>query len=432
MTPSTTVTARTTPLWRIVVAAAVVTLSALVGSPQSLDAKELADRPGWVLESATPPEVPAAEAAILIDAATGTVLFEKNADRIIPPASLTKIVSIHTARLLAQDQGLDLDTPAPVPQGAWAANMPPRSSLMFLGPDQEVSLWDLFRGMAVPSGNDAAVATAIRTAGSVDAFVDAMNRVVREAGYEVMRFADPAGLSSRNRITAREYADFLREYIAQWPAALEELHSVRSLTYPQPANYGGAMRGGAITQYNGNGLLASYRGADGIKTGFIWASGYNLAATADRNGFRLIAVVLGVEATSHQLGGLLREDVAATLLDYGFENFEPRTLAVPEVPPLRVWKGRAQRVAVSAPAEIDVVVPSSKATELRGVIDVVPEVTAPVAAGQPVGEIRYTLGNEVVERLTVSAQEDVPRGGLFRRIWHSIVLAVRTLRERIA
>ncbi len=410
----------------------VVTVALLIFGPLALTAKELAERPGWVLDSATAPEIPAAEAAILIDAGTGTVLFEKNADRPIPPASLTKIVAIHTARLLAQEEELDLDMPAPVPEEAWAMNMPPRSSLMFLGPDQQVSLWDLFRGMAVSSGNDAAVATAIRTAGSVEAFIDAMNRVVREEGYDVMQFADPAGLTSRNRITAREYADFLRSYISRWPNALNDLHSVRSLTYPQPDHYGGVMRGGAVTQYNGNGLLASYLGADGIKTGFTWASGYNLAATAERAGFRLIAVILGVEASSHYLGAGIRERAAATLLDFGFENFEPRTLAMPEVAPIRVWKGRARMVEVSAPSEIDVIVPSRRGTEVRGVVDVASEVTAPVAAGQPLGEVRYTLGDEVIERVTVSARADVSRGGLFRRIWDSIVLALRDLRERIA
>jgi D-alanyl-D-alanine carboxypeptidase (penicillin-binding protein 5/6) len=394
-------------------------------------AKELPRIQQWVADFAPPPELPDAEAAILVEPRSGTVLFEKNADGVIPPASLTKVVSIHTARLIAENSGLDLDEPRPVPERAWAQNMPPRSSLMFLGPDQQASLWELFRGMAVPSGNDAAVAVAIRTAGSVDSFVDTMNRVVHDMGYDVLRFADPAGLSSRNRITAREYADFVAHYIERWPEALDELHSVESLTYPRAVHYNGTMRGGGITQYNGNGLLRSYPGADGIKTGFTWASGYNLAASAEQDGYRLIAVVLGVEADTHRRGGRIREGAAATLLDYGFENFETAELGVPAVDPVRVWKGSAREVAPSVPESAEIVVPAGRTGAVRGVVDVPSEVIAPVDAGQLLGEIRYTVGNRVVHRIEVSAADPVPRGGFFRRLWHSLVLAVRDFRDQL-
>lgn len=394
-------------------------------------AQELPRIQEWVTEFAPPPELPEAEAAILFEPRSETVLFEKNADGVIPPASLTKVVSIHTARLIAENAGLDLGEPRPVPEQAWAQNMPPRSSLMFLGPDQQASLWELFRGMAVPSGNDAAVAVAIRTAGSVDAFVSTMNRVVDDMGYAVLRFVDPAGLSSRNRITAREYADFLGRYIERWPEALEELHSVQSLTYPRAAHYNGTMRGGGITQYNGNGLLHSYPGADGIKTGFTWASGYNLAASAEQDGYRLIAVILGVEAETHRNGGRIREGAAATLLDYGFDNFETAELGAPAVDPLRVWKGDAREVSLTYPESVEMVVPAGRAHAVRGVVDVPNEVIAPIEAGQVLGEIRYTLGNAVLHRVEISAADRVTQGGFFRRLWHSLVLAVRDFRDQL-
>lgn len=412
--------------------AVVLCILVVLAAVPSAFAKDLPRIQPWVFEFAPPPALSEAEAAILVEPESGTVLFEKNADRVIPPASLTKVVSIHTARLIAENAGLDLDEPRPVPEQAWAQNMPPRSSLMFLGPDQYASLWELFRGMAVPSGNDAAIAVAIRTAGSVSGFVNAMNRMVNDMGYSVLNFADPAGLSSRNRITAREYADFLGEYIQRWPKALDELHSVESLTYPRPVHYNGRMRGGGITQYNGNGLLRSYPGADGIKTGFTWASGYNLAASAEHDGYRLIAVILGVEAETHRRGGQVREGAAAALLDYGFNNFETAELGAPAVGPVRVWKGAARELSVSVPETVEMVVPAGRRDTIRGVVDVSKEIIAPIEAGHVLGEIRYTLGDTVLHRVELTAADRVPPGGFFRRLWHSLVLAVRDFREDLA
>lgn len=394
---------------------------------------------------------------------TGTVLYEKNADRVVPPASLTKIVTIHAARLLAEDQSIDLREPVPVPEAAWARNMPPGSSLMFLGPGQHTSLRQLFTGMAVSSGNDAAVAVAIRTAGSVPRFMEAMNRIVRDAGYEVLEFYDPAGLSARNRITAREYGDFLASYLQRWPNALDNMHSLRSFTYPRTVNYrsgagagaardgrdgaadadvsgaeGGPSRGGnggggrippspPITQANRNGLLRSYEGADGIKTGFIEASGYNLAASAERNGYRLIAVVLGIQAESHENGAVVREQAAARLLDFGFETFDLVRFDTPTIASRRVWKGAARTVHVRAPGSTSLVVPKERVEELSGEIDIVPELTAPVQRGQEIGEIRYSLNGRVLEAVTLTAGETVERGHIFRRIWDSLLLLWRNL-----
>ena len=419
-----------------------LTLS-ILPSPAAVG-KELPRIEGWVANALAAPALPEAEAAILLEPRTGTVLFEKNADRVIPPASLTKIVTIHVARSLAEDQGIDLSAPAPVPEAAWARNMPPGSSLMFLGPGQQVSLQQLFKGMAVSSGNDAAVATAIRIAGSVASFMDTVNRIMRNVGYEVLEFHDPAGLSARNQITAREYADFVAEYIKRWPTALDKLHSVRSYTYPQAANFQpaavdtGSSRGGngvvsqspptpPITQANRNGLLRSFEGADGIKTGFIEASGYNLAASAERNGYRLIAVVLGIRAQSHENGALVREQATSRLLNFGFDGFELVRFDTPTISSRRVWKGAARTVHVQAPESTSIVVPADRVEDLSGEIDIVPELTAPVRMGQELGEIRYSLGGRVLERVALRAGHEVDRGSILRRIWDTLSLLWRDL-----
>lgn len=425
--------------------------------PLSLQARDFPEIEDWLHLAPAPPAVPQAEAALLIEPRTETVLFEKNADLVIPPASLTKIVTIHAARLLAEDAGIDLSAPAPVPAAAWARNMPAGSSLMFLGPDQEVTLWELFEGMAVSSGNDAAVATALRISGSVDGFMSRVNRLLRSDGFRVMEFHDPAGLSARNRITAREYGDFVVDYLQRWPESLERLHSLPLLTYPTAANYqrsagrrepasrtaaAGASGGGSdtalrpmsgtpITQANRNGLLKSYPGADGIKTGFIGASGYNFVATAKRDDQRLVAIVLGIQAENHLEGAYIREAAARRLLDYGFENFERLSFNVPAVASPRIWKGTSRAVALERPDGVELMVPAGKAGEVSGRIDMPAEITAPVRAGQLLGEVRYTLGEETLERLEVRAGEAIPEGGILRRVWDSLVLLFRDLRDRL-
>ncbi len=388
----------------------------------SVGARELARLPEWIADSNVPAPPVSAEAAILIDYETGTVLYEKQADRVIPPASLTKIMTIHLVLELSRDGAISLDDTFEVPQAAWARNMPPGSSLMFLGPGQRVSYAELLEGLAIASGNDAAVAASLQVAGSVPAFVEMMNGEAQRLGYEVMRFSDPAGLSPSNRITAREYADFVRRHITRWPETLEDIYSRRSILYPTEANFDHVMIGGSVRQENRNTLLFDYPGVDGLKTGYIDASGYNLAVTAERNGRRLIAVVLGVRAASVAEGARRRALDAAVLLDYGFDEFRRLEPAVPQQSPLRVWKGRADEVAVvpdGAPAAV--LVPRGREEDVTVSVSRSGELTAPVEPGQPVGAVSYRLGGEELTRVELVTDTGVERAGFFKRLWHTIV-----------
>ena len=171
-----------------------------------------------------------ARSAVLVEAVSGTVLFQDNVDQRIPPASLTKLMTLHLA--LEQIAAGRLDPSQTVLPGpdAWAKNMPPRSSLMFLGPRQRLTVEQLLRGLVVVSGNDAAIEVADIVAGSVPAFVQMMNAEAARMGYQVMHFVEPAGISPDNVITAREYVDFCRRFVALHPDALRDLFSVKELT----------------------------------------------------------------------------------------------------------------------------------------------------------------------------------------------------------
>jgi D-alanyl-D-alanine carboxypeptidase (penicillin-binding protein 5/6) len=165
---------------------------------------------------------------------------------------------------------------------------------MYLRPGMKVSVLDLMRGAAVVSGNDAAFALARRISGSNEAFVSLMNSSVRSMGFHKMFFVEPSGLSEMNYVTAREFVQFCRLYIELHPESLAELHSLPYIEFPRiehaTADY---TPEGRIIQYNRNTLVRLYEGCDGLKTGFIIESGYNLAATARRGDTRFVLVTLG-------------------------------------------------------------------------------------------------------------------------------------------
>lgn len=366
-----------------------------------------------------------ARSAILLEALTGTVLYEYHADEPIPPASLTKLMTVHLA-LQEIDEGRMEPSEVLVPgPDAWARNMPPRSSLMFLGPNQRLTVEELLKGLVVDSGNDAAVEVAERVAGSVPAFVGMMNREAVRLGYHTMRFVEPAGISAANQITAREYADFARRFILLHPDSLRELFSLREFTYPQPENLTGGNREKPVTQTNRNLLLGRYEGVDGLKTGYIDESGYNIAVTAERDGMRLIGVILGVPGSPGMSGETQRAIDSVRLLDYGYATFTVVRPAfqTPAVP--HVWKGRARSVTVAARPSPVVVVRRDQASALRTTLVQYLDVEAPLKAGQSLGAVVVSLGDREIARFPLRATADVPRGGIFRRAWDSIVLFIR-------
>jgi len=362
------------------------------------------------------PEI-GAEAAVLLDAATGTVLYSKNPTKPIPPASLTKLMTMHLAGNAVAEGRASLAEPVTLGTESWARNQPPGSSLMFLEPGQRVNLGELMLGLAVPSGNDAAVAIAMHLAGSVEAFADLMRAEATRLGLADTFFVEPAGISDLNVTTAADFAAFSLEYLHLHPENLALFHSVREFAYPLAANAREGRQGspGTILQYNRNSLLGNFPGVDGLKTGYIDASGYNIALTAERDGTRFLAVILGGESSAS------RDRDGRALLAWAFDTFATLVPELPALEPVPLWKGRERQVRL-VPAFLPVLtVPSGRAGSPSFSVQT-ETLVAPIPAFRPVGTL--ILGDELGElaRIPLLVAQEYPAGNFFRRLWDSIRL----------
>lgn len=288
-----------------------------------------------------------AKSAILMDANTGYVIFEKEADAEIPPASLTKIMTLYLAYQAIKEGRFELGSGMTVSQRANFRTQERGSSVMYLEPGQRPTLFDLMLGLAVVSGNDAAVAVAENLSGSVEKFVRQMNQKAESWGLDQVFFVDPSGISPRNKVTARQYVLVVQKYLHDFPQALQQIHNVKVFVYPRRENWSPRGRKWHYTFYNKTPLLFDYEGADGLKTGYISASGYNLASTAQRGDTRLLGVVLGVRAPGVNTGNARRAQDMMRLMDYGFDHYESVNVnryLLNALPPVRVLGGQSRTV----------------------------------------------------------------------------------------
>lgn len=394
--------------------------------PRRLVAAVLSAAASVMSVSATEIDSPslASRSAILLDAASGEILYEKNPDIEIPPASLTKLMTMHiTLEDVAQGL-LSLDETVDFPRAAWAVNQPWGSSLMFLGPGQTVSLRELLLGLSVDSGNDAAVAVAHRVAGGIPAFAARMNEEAGKLGLEKTKFVEPSGISEKNMTTAREFAQFCRAYLERHPNVLKEFHSVKEFAYPKAENMSEPFKAkpGTIIQYNRNLLLGEIEGVDGLKTGFIIESGYNIALTAERSGTRLLAVLLGGPGTSSARGGRIRADDGGKLLNWGFDRFRTIKPTIERLEPLKIWKGAKGRVELEAGTALAFTVHKDRAQTLAYEVVRYQGVSAPIVKGAQLGELRFSDEKGLLKTIPLVAKEAVPAGSSLRRAADSAAL----------
>lgn len=363
-------------------------------------------------------------AAVLFDYESGTLLFEKNGKLSLPPASMTKLMTLHLVYRAIEAGRIARDDLVEIGKGGDFRGQARGSSLMFLEEGQRVTILELMRGLAVPSGNDAAVALANAVEGSVESFVAAMNEEARRLGLSKLHFVDPSGIGAENRVTALEFGRFCMEYIRSQPISLSELHSLRTLSYPQEQNlppHGGSTYG-AIEQENYNPLLGRLPSVDGLKTGYIDESGYNLALTAERDGRRLVAVILGGPGDGTREGNLSRVIDGTKLLSYGFSAYrrvkpEPKIVEAP-----RVWGGRAERVSLVLPETEAMLLPVDLAFCLRAELHIDEPLMAPVRSGEELGELLLTARGAVLARYPVVSAEDVEEARVWGRVRDRLIL----------
>jgi D-alanyl-D-alanine carboxypeptidase (penicillin-binding protein 5/6) len=370
---------------------------------------------------AAPPAINA-RAAVVIDAVTGTLLYAKNPDLALPPASLAKLVTLHialkeiAAGRLTYDELVEIDPRDCSPQ------IPYGSAIMYLYPRMKVSIRDLMLGAAVVSGNDAAYALARRISGSNEAFAIRMNEELKELGFDGLTFEEPSGLSERNLVSARQFALFCKLYMEMHPQALQELHSVKSIEFPRIEHSApGYVPEGRIVQYNRNPLIFNYPGADGLKTGYIIEVGFNMVATAKREGTRFIVVTLGGTGSAYSSGGNQRTKDVTSLLDWAFKNFATVSLDPGPLPSPRVWYGAKRTATLRMLQSNAVTIPKDRMGELTLRLDVPKMVDAPLVRLARIGRMIYSIGVDDVAVIDIVATEAVPKGNIFRRIFDGFI-----------
>jgi len=371
--------------------------------------------------------VPEAPSAVLLDQLTGRVLFQKQPDRPVSPASLTKLMTLHLAwKALAEGKIQPSDLVPVTPQTTGRA-VPPGSSLMFLEPGQRVTVKELMLGLAVDSGNDAGMTLAQFLGGSQEGFVALMNAESRALGLDHTVFFDAYGYDARNLTTAGDFARFSRDYLAAHPQSVLVLHNVKELAFPLAENQapGDHRRLRTILQENRNTLIGTYPGADGLKTGFIDESGYNLAATAMRNGQRLVAVILGVQGRDTAEGGRLRTAAGARLLDFGFATYPLRALPLPPMAPVRVWFSQPGSVAPvpAGPTVYPLAFDEEPGVGVR--VEAPAEVEGPVAVGAVLGRLIWSRGGKDFHSVDLKAATPAPQAPWWVGLWDRIVLFFR-------
>lgn len=350
--------------------------------------------------------------AILIEAQQGSVLYEHSPDQLIYPASLGKLMTAEYVFHLLQTGKLKLTDEFTVSENAWRrGGAPSGGSTMFAKLHSQVSVDDLLRGVIIQSGNDACIVLAEGIAGNELEFAARMTKRAREIGLAKSTFTNSNGLPDPGeQVTTRELAILARHIILTYPK-FYELFGEREFTWNK------------IRQFNRNPLLGMSIGADGLKTGFTREAGYGLVGSAVVNGMRLIVVVNGLKSAKE------RADDAKKLLEWGFRNFEARTLFAEgqTLGTAKVFGGADGHVPLVASAPVRVMVPKAGGDRLIARIVYTGPVPAPVAQGQPIGHVKVWRNDNVVLEMPLKAAAPVAKGNLPQRAFDAVTELVIAL-----
>lgn len=371
-------------------------------------------QPGAPAASASVPVPPApvpvgAKAWLLMDYGTGQVLAGENYDERREPASITKVMTAYVAAAEMKAGKIKPDDLVTISERAWReGGAGTDGSFSGFELNSRVKLSELEKGMAVQSGNDAAIAIAEHVAGSQEAFAALMNSYAQRIGMKNSRFVNAHGLSAEGHYsTAYDLALLGRALIRDFPQTYA-YNSIKEMTV------------GTIPQHNRNTLLwREGSGIDGIKTGHTGNAGYCLLASAKRGEQRFVSIVMGIESKSQAEGFRLRETGNLNLLEWGFRFFESHQLYAggAKIATQKVWKGSEEQVNLGLAQPLQIAVPRGRYNELKPAMDVPKTLIAPIKKGQAIGKVRVSLDGKVLAERPLVALDAVEEAGFFGRLW---------------
>lgn len=363
-------------------------------------------------QSLQPPEI-AARSYLVLDVTANQILAQKDIDRPVEPASLTKLMTAYLVFDALRSKKIDLKQTFPVSERAW--KMP--GSRMFIDPKMQVPVEDLIKGMIVQSGNDATVALAEGVAGGVERFVQMMNDQARMLGMASTAYKNPEGLTEAGHTTtARDLSVLATRLMQDFPDYVG-YYAIKKYRYTGTP---------AANDSNRNLLLFRDPSVDGLKTGFTEAAGYCLIATARREvtgltGRRLLTVVLGTASENARAGE------SQKLLNWGYTAFEAVKLfdagQAVVMPP--IWKGTAASVVLGQASAIVVAVPAGSAGKLSTEVLRNEPIVAPVSKGQSLGVLKVSNAGQVVAEIPLLALQGVEQAGVLGRAWDAIRLWIK-------
>ena len=344
-----------------------------------------------------------AKHAFLIDFDTNQVLFEKNSDVLMPPASMSKIMTAYLAFEEIKSGRLKLEDKILISENAWRK----RGSKMFVEVNDEVAVSDILRGIIVQSGNDAAIALAEHLQGSEAAFADKMTKKARDLGLKKAKFKNATGWpDEEHKITARELGLLAKLTIMNFPD-LYSIYAEKSYTFNN------------IKQGNRNPLLYDGSGSDGLKTGHTKAAGYGLTASVSKAGRRLVMVLNGMKSSRE------RKREAKKLLEWGFREYENYKIFEKEetVTDIDVWLGKDSRVSAFIKDEIKLTVRRTDSEKVKTTLHYEEPIAAPIKQGQIVGILKIKVPNQTLREYPLFAKQSIEKLG----VWGRIIAAVNYL-----
>lgn len=346
-----------------------------------------------------PPQL-AATAYLLLDANTGQILVEKNADESIPPASLTKMMTSYIVSEELEKGAIKEQDLVRISEKAWRKG----GSKMFVKVGDQVPVIDLLRGVIVQSGNDASIALAEYISGSEEVFAEVMNQQAELLGMRDSHFVNATGWPAEGHLTtARDLGILARALVADHPGHYE-LYSEKYFRY------------NGINQPNRNRLLWRDSSVDGIKTGHTEEAGYCLVTSAVKHGMRLISVVVGADSDEQ------RAQETQKLLAYGFRYYQTHKVYAGGEPlkTERVWGGKEKEVAITLADDLFVTIPRGAEEGIKADLVIGDELEAPLTKHQPVGKLVVTLDGKTLVDVPAVTATAVQQGGFFKRAWDSL------------